>query len=67
MQERNGGSESRVLHSADITQFCLRNSISGINVTVTVNCRDVCITPDTYFCAREEREEVSQVNSTLQA
>jgi hypothetical protein len=38
MQERKGRSESSVLHSADINQFCLRKSSSGSNVTVTVNC-----------------------------
>jgi hypothetical protein len=54
VQERKGGRESSVLHSADITQFCLRKSISGSKLTVTVISRDVCITPDTYLCAREE-------------
>jgi hypothetical protein len=52
VQERNGGSESRVLQSADITKFCMRKSSSGSDVTVTVNSIDVCITPDTYLCAR---------------
>jgi hypothetical protein len=54
VQERKGGIESRVLLSADINQFCLRKSNSGSYVTVNVNSRDVCITPDTYICAREE-------------
>jgi hypothetical protein len=51
---RKGGSESSVLHSADINQFCLRKSISGSHVTVIVNCRDVSINPNTYLCARME-------------
>jgi hypothetical protein len=49
-----GGSESSVLHYADITQFGLRKASSGSYVTVTVNSRVVCITPETYLCAREE-------------
>jgi hypothetical protein len=57
VQERKGRSESSVLHSADITQFCLRKSSTGSGVTVTVNYRDVCITPDTYLCASEEGRE----------
>jgi hypothetical protein len=54
VQERKGGSESNVYHSADITQFSLRKSNSGSQITVTVNCRNVCIIEDTYLCAREE-------------
>jgi putative lipoic acid-binding regulatory protein len=54
MKEWKGINESRVLHSADITQFCLRKSSSGSYLTVNVNCRDVCITPDTYFCAERK-------------
>jgi hypothetical protein len=54
VQEKKGGIESRVLLSAEITQFCLRKSSSGTYVTVNVNSRDVCITPDTFLCARQE-------------
>jgi hypothetical protein len=53
-QERKGGSDSLVHHSADKTQFCLRKSSSGSQTTVTVYYRDVYINPDTYLCAREE-------------
>jgi hypothetical protein len=54
VQERKGRSESRVLHSADITQFYFRMSSSVYHINVTVNCRDVCINLDIYFSAREE-------------
>jgi hypothetical protein len=65
VQERKGGSESSVLHSADITQFCLRKSSSGSHVTVTVNCRDVSITPNTYLSSREEGRKGGSVSSVL--
>jgi hypothetical protein len=54
VQDRKGRSESSVLHSADITKFSLRKSNSESHINVTVNCIDICITPDIYLGAREE-------------
>jgi hypothetical protein len=54
VQERKGGSESRVNHSAKITQFCLKMSSSGSQVNVNIDSTDGFITTDTYLSAREE-------------
>jgi hypothetical protein len=43
VQDWKGGCESSVLHSADISHFCLKKSSSGSRVTLNVNCRHVCI------------------------
>jgi hypothetical protein len=65
VQERKGGSESSILHPADLTQYGLRKSSSGSHLTVTVNCRDVSITPYTYLCAGEEGRKGGSESSVL--
>jgi hypothetical protein len=66
VQERKGGSESSVLHSADITQFCLRKSSHGSHLTVNVSSRDICITQDPYLCQERNGGSESRVPHTAE-